>query len=97
MGPDIYYYAYSDDAEEAAEIFEMNLKAIYPNPALVTTIPNTTLAELRRTRATSVLIEIAYHDNYSDMTWIAENIDGIAKNLVLSVTEYLEVPFVNPN
>ncbi|MBE6030030.1 MAG: N-acetylmuramoyl-L-alanine amidase [Clostridiales bacterium] len=97
MGPDIYYYAYSDDAEEAAEIFEMNLKAIYPEPALVTTIPNTTLAELRRTRATSLLIEIAYHDNYSDMTWIAENIGEIAKNLVLSITEYLDVPFINPD
>ena len=48
MGPDVYYYAYSEAGEAAADIFADNLKAIYPNPNLVTVIPNTTLAELRR-------------------------------------------------
>ena len=93
MGPDVYYYTYSESGERAADIFAENLKMIYPNPSLVTVIPNSTLAELRRVRATSVLIEIAYHDNYSDMTWISENIDPIAKNLVLSITEFLGIPF----
>ena len=97
MGPDVYYYAYSTDGERAAGIFADNLRSIYPNPALVAVIPNTTLAELRRTRATALLIEIAYHDNISDMSWIAENIDEIASNLVLSLTEYFGIPFVNPN
>lgn len=95
-GPDVYYYAYSSAGEAAANIFADNLKAIYPDPALVTVIPNTTLAELRRTRATAILIEIAYHDNYADMTWIADNINGIARNLVLSLTEYFGMPFVDP-
>ena len=96
MGPDVYYYAYSEAGEAAADIFADNLKAIYPNPNLVTVIPNTTLAELRRTRATAVLIEVGYHDNSQDATWIAENIDEIARNLVLSLTEYFGIPFVNP-
>lgn len=96
QGPDIYYYAYSTSGKAAAEIFARNLQAIYPNPALVTTIPNTTLAELRRVRATAVLIELAYHDNYTDAMWIAENIDLIARNLVLSLTEYFGIPFVDP-
>lgn len=96
MGPDVYYYAYSDNGEYAAKIFADNLKVIYPDPDLVATIPNTTLAELRRVRATSLLIEIAYHDNYSDAVWIAENTDTIARNLVLSLTEYFEIPFSEP-
>ena len=97
MGPDIYYYAYSTDGERASGIFADNLKSVYPNPALVAVIPNRTLAELRRTRTPALLVEIAYHDNPDDMNWIAENIDEIASNLVLSLTEYFGIRFVNPN
>ncbi|WP_243158074.1 N-acetylmuramoyl-L-alanine amidase family protein [Aminipila terrae] len=96
QGPDIYYYAFSMAGEKAADIFAKNLMAIYPNPDLVTTIPNTTLAELRRTRATSILIELAYHDNYEDANWIATNIEAIAENLAFSLTEYFGMPFVDP-
>jgi N-acetylmuramoyl-L-alanine amidase len=96
QGPDVYYYAYSTAGEKAANTFAKNLMVIYPNPDLVTVIPNTTLAELRRTRATSVLLELAYHDNYQDATWIANNIDGIARNLVLSLTQYFGIPFIIP-
>ena len=96
MGPDVYYYAYSSEGQRAADIIAQNLKAIYPNPNLVTTIPTTTLAELRRTKAPSALVEIAYHDNYSDANWITNNIPQIGYNLALSVTEFLGVPFVEP-
>lgn len=96
-GPDIYYYTYSSSGQAAADIFARNLKTIYPNPDLVAIIPNTTLAELRRTRAVSILIEIAYHDNYADARWMADNIDAIARNLVLSLTQYFGMPFVEPS
>lgn len=94
QGPDVYYYATSGGGRRAADIFTSNLKNIYPNPNLVATIPNTTLAELRRTRAPAVLIEIAYHDNYADATWLTKNINQIARNLSLSVAEFLDVSFV---
>lgn len=96
QGPDVYYYTYSDKGREAASIIADNLKDIYPNPDLVTTVPNTTLAELRRVKAPAVLVEIAYHDNYADANWIRNNINGIARNLVLSLTEYFGIPFVDP-
>lgn len=96
QGPDVYYYTYSPSGQAAANIFADNLRAIYPNPGLVAVIPNTTLAELRRTRAVAILIELAYHDNYADATWIADNIDPIARNLVLSLTEYFGMPWVEP-
>ncbi len=97
QGPDVYYYASSSEGQRAANIFATNLKAIYPNPNLVATIPNTTLAELRRTKAPANLIELAYHDNYADAQWIIDNIDSIARNLVLSLTEYFGIPFAEPN
>lgn len=96
QGPDVYYYASSSEGQRAANIFANNLKAIYPDPALVATIPNTSLAELRRVSAPSNLIELAYHDNPEDAQWIINNIDAIARNLVLSLTEFFGIPFVEP-
>lgn len=96
QGPDVYYYTYSTRGQQAANIIADNLKVIYPNPNLVTTIPTTSLAELRRVSAPAVLVEIAYHDNPDDAQWIRDNIDEIGRNLALSVTEYLGVPFAEP-
>ena len=96
QGPDIYYYSTSTEGKRAAEIFQENLKVIYPDPNLVNTIPNTTLRELRLVKAPSNLIELAYHDNLEDAMWIINNINVIARTLVLSLTEYFGIPFVDP-
>ncbi len=96
QGPDVYYYTTSDKGKRAADIFAENLKTIYPNPSLVMAIPTTILAELRKTKAPAVLVQIAYHDNHEDATWIRDKIDAIGKNLSLSVAQYLGVPFSEP-
>lgn len=95
-GPDVYYYRDSTRGKGDAEIIANNLKMIYPDPSLVTVVPNTTLAELRRTKAPTVLVEVAYHDNIDDANWIKNNVDAIGRNLALSVTDILGVPFVEP-
>lgn len=94
-GPDVYHFTTSNRGRQAADIIAQNMRDIYPNPDLVTVIPTTTLAELRRTRAPAVLVEVAYHDNYDDAVWIRDNIDAIGRNLALSVTQFLGVPFVS--
>lgn len=96
QGPDVYYYHDSSAGQRDAEIIANNLKLIYPNPSLVTTVPSTTLAELRRTKAPAVLVEVAYHDNIDDANWIKNNIESIGRNLALSVADILDVPFVEP-
>lgn len=95
-GPDVYYYRDSSRGKAAAEIFANNLKLIYPDPSLVSTVPTTTLVELRRTKAPAVLVEVAYHDNVEDAQWIIDNIEEIAENLALSVADFLGVPFIEP-
>ena len=60
------------------------------------TLPTTTIGEVARTRAPAVLIEFAYHDNVEDANWIKNNIEVIAQNVVLSLTEYFGIPFVQP-
>ena len=93
-GPDVYYYRDSAAGKNAAEITANNLKQIYPDPSLVTAVPTTTLAELRRTKAPAVLVEVAYHDNVDDANWIKNNINAIGRNFALSIADILGVPFV---
>lgn len=95
-GPDVYYYQSSQRGKAAAEIFANNLELIYPDPSLVTVVPTTSLVEVRKTNAPAVLVELAYHDNWDDANWIISNIEVIARNLSLSVADYLGVPFVEP-
>ena len=92
----VFYYPGSPQGARAAEIVANNLKAIYPIPSLVRTVPTTTIGEVTRTRAPSVFIEFAYHDNPDDAAWIKNNIQPIARNVVLSLTEYFGLPFLQP-
>lgn len=94
QGSEVYYYPTSTRGRRAAEIIAANLKKIYPNPALVRTVPTTRLGEVSKTYAPGVLIEFAYHDNASDASWIKNNIDALAVNVVQALTEYFGIPFV---
>lgn len=91
QGTQIYYYPYSEQSERAANIFAANFKKIYPDPNKVKIVPTTALAEIVRTTAPSILIEVAYHDNRDDANWIRENIDEIAQNLSNSTAEFLGI------
>jgi N-acetylmuramoyl-L-alanine amidase len=89
MGTDVYYFPSSVQGRLLAEIVADNFKSIYPYPDKVKTRTATNLAELRRTTAPSVLVEVAYHDNEEDANWIKNNIDEIARNFADSIIEYL--------
>ena len=95
-GIDIYYYPTSAEGLRMANILVDNLKPIYPLPDLVRALPTRAIGEVRRTDAPSVLAELGYHDNREDAVWIEENLDSIARRLVLGVTEYFGVPFIEP-
>ncbi len=95
-GAEVYYYPTSMNGRRAAEIIANNLEMIYPLPQNVKTVPTTSLGEIRRTKAPAVLIEYAYHDNVEDAQWIMNNIDNIARNTVLSLTDYFAIPFRMP-
>lgn len=95
-GSIVFYYPASTQGRRAAQIMANNLRSIYPLPDRVRAEPSTSIGELRRTRAPSVFLELAYHDNPDDATWIKQNIDTIARNIVLSLTEYFGLPFLSP-
>ena len=95
-GSEVYYYPQSSEGARAADIIANNLKLIYPIPERVKTVPTTTLGEVTRTSAPSVLIEFAYHDNKQDADWIRNNINSIAENVVLSLADFFGIPFNMP-
>lgn len=94
-GIDIYFAPGSFDSERLANIIANNLKSIYPLPDKSRAVPTTSLGEVTQTRATTVLCELGYHDNVEDVTWLKNNLDAIAKNLVQSLCDYFGIPFVN--
>lgn len=96
QGSDIYYYPSSVEGKRAANLIADALKTIYPNPNKVRALGTTAIGEVRQTRAPSVFIELAYHDNTADANWITQNIDLIARTIVLALTEYFGIPFREP-
>ena len=92
----VFYYPGSSAGRRAAEIVADNLKAIYPLPNQVRAEGTTSIGEVRLVRAPSVFIELGYHDNPDDAVWIQNNLDPIARNIVLSLTEFFGLPFLEP-
>lgn len=92
-GSIVFYYPGSANGQRAANLLADGLKTVYPNPNLVRTEATTTLGEVARVNAPAVLIELAFHDNVEDATWIKTNLDEIARVLVLALTEYFGIPF----
>ena len=91
-----FYYPTSSVGRAAADIFVRNLKIVYPLPELVRTEPTATLGEVRLSRAPAVLLELGYHDTGEDARWVENNMAAIAQNLVLSLTEFFDLPFIWP-
>lgn len=91
-----FYYPTSTEGQRGAQIFVNNLRTIYPLPDKVITKSTTTLGEIRYSKFPTVLLELGYHDNVEDAQWIENNIPLIAQNLVLSLTEIFDIPFIWP-
>ena len=93
-GIDAYYAPASKQSELLATIIANNLQRIYPLPDQVIARPTDSLGEVLRTRAVAGLAEIGYHDNADDEKWLTGNLERIAQNLVLSLTDYFGIPYI---
>ena len=91
-----FYYPTSTQGQRAAQIFVNNLRGIYPLPDKVVTRSTTSLGEVRDSKFPAVLLELGYHDNVDDATWIETHLPDIARNLVLSLTDFFDIPFIWP-
>ena len=94
QGPEIYYYKNSAEGLRAAELIAAQLGQVYPfgeTVALIAT--DDELAELVRTKAPAVFVEVGYHDNPADAAWIESSLPQIADAINRGIADYLEIPF----
>ena len=91
-----FYYPTSTQGQRAAELIAEELRDIYPLPDKVTTRSTTTLGEVSRSKAPAVLVEIGYHDNYADATWVEGHMNAIAQQLARALTRFFGLPFIYP-
>ena len=92
-GPILYHFPGSQKGLQACTILADGLRSIYPIPNLVQVLPTTAIGEVRKVKAPSAFLELAFHDNLLDAVWIKNNLDAIARNLVISLTDYFDIPF----
>lgn len=92
----VFYYPGSVRGRQAAQLIADNLKTVYPLPNKVRTESTTAIGEVRRVRAPAVFLELGYHDNPDDDAWVKQNLDPIARSIVLALTEYFGLPFLEP-
>ena len=96
-GVNVLYYTYTHiGGDDAAAIIGENLMEIYPHPDLVRILPNHTDLELTYTDAPAVIVELGNRDNPQDAQWVRDNVAVIAENLVRSITEFFNIPFIPP-
>ena len=95
-GVEVYYDPKNSFSRKAADLIAEEMKQIYPQPSEVRVLPTTTLAEVLQTNMPSVLLEVAYHDNWEDAQWIRDNLGTIAQAVVKAVCAYFGIPFVPP-
>ena len=94
QGPEVYYYTDSDAGRRAAELIGAQLAQAYPYGETAELIPMTDeLAELVRTTAPAVFVEVGYHDNPQDAQWIENNLPEIAGAINRGIADYLEIPY----
>lgn len=94
QGPEIYYYKDSAEGLRAAELIAAQLGQVYPFGGAVTLIPtDDELAELKRTKAPAVFVEVGYHDNPADAAWIESSLPQIANAINRGIADYSEIPF----
>lgn len=91
-----FYYPGSASGERMSNILVQNFRQIYPLPDLVRTSTTTSLVEVTRTNAPSVLLEVGFHDNVADANWITNNIDNIGRTIADSVYQYFAGEVVQP-
>lgn len=82
--------------QKAARIIAANLRSIYPLPAQVRVDGTSEDGETLLERPPWVFAGLGYCDNPDDAAWIAGSLEFIAQNLVFSLTQHFQVPFLMP-
>jgi N-acetylmuramoyl-L-alanine amidase len=89
-GCEVWHYTFSPKGKKLAQYIYNELSSITPTSDRG--IKNTIgLYELRKVKAVSVIIEVAFHDNIDDANWIYSHKKMIAESIVKGICNYTGV------
>lgn len=94
-GSEVFAYAAGGNGEKAAKAIYSEIEPLTPTSDRGVKF-NPSLYELRNTNAPAALVEIAFHDNAEDATWIVNNIETIGVALAKGVLKYFAIPYEAP-
>lgn len=86
-GPETHYNPGSTNGRRLANEILYNLHNI-PGAATGRTVKASSFYELSSTTAVACLIEVAFHDNQTDVNWMMSNWNAIANAIRLGVNNY---------
>ena len=89
-GCEVFAYAPGGDGERLARAVYAEIEPMTPTTDRGVKF-NERLYELRATNAPAALIEIAFHDNFEDATWILNNIQPIGEALARGILNYFGI------
>lgn len=89
QGPEIFANRPNTPGDKLANAIYDEIISIYPDPDKGRGVLYTSsLYEIIRTTAPAVLLEVAFHDNAEDATWIINNEEQIAEAIVTGINNY---------
>lgn len=86
----IFFTAGNPESKRLATTLSKNLGNIYYNPLDVKIISENT----QDSTFPTVTIGMGFENSTQDINWLRENTEEIAKNIIMSLSEYFGVPFV---
>lgn len=89
----IYFTPGDPKSKRLATSISKNIGNIYIDPSLVKMMALESDETSTGQRIPSVTIEICYVGNPEDLFWLRENIEKLAKSIVMSILEFCGIPF----
>lgn len=96
QGVQVFFWPVDENSKRLAGIISKNLKTLVPNASQIKPIPTSALGEVSQTHAPASLVAIYYPATADARSWIESNIQNIARNLALSISQYFDVPYIEP-
>lgn len=87
-GTEVWYYSTSSNGKRLAQKLLDEVTGISGCPGSRGIKSTTTLKELKNTAAPSALIEVAFHDNQTDVNWIIGHISEIGQAIADAINAF---------
>lgn len=94
-GAEVFIYEKGGESEKFANLLYKKISALTPT-ADRGVKEDQSYAEIKNTKAPSVLVEYAFHDDPDDSEFIINNIESLGISTAQAICEYFDIAFVNP-